>query len=81
MEIEYDGIKMFANIIGGFQYKEKEYAVCSFEDDFSIHKIIILQTEAVGDTIVTKEIPDEDVEDVVNCFQKIRNKIMEEVYE
>ena len=36
---------------------------------------------ALVNTIVTKEIPDEDIEGVVNCFEKIKNSMMEEVYE
>ncbi len=82
MEFEYNGVKMMADVIGGFQYNNKEYAVCSLEDDINLHKIIILQTEIINDTIEIKEIPDEEVEGVYNCFQQIKNSVMEEeVYE
>ena len=81
MEFDFDGTKMIANIIGEFQYNDKNYAVCSIEDNVDIHKIIILQTELDQGKVITKEIPDEEVEGVVNYFQTIKNSIMEEVYE
>ena len=81
MEIEFEGVKVKANIIGGFQIDEKQYAVCSYEDELNNCKIIILQTETDVDTIKTKEIPEEDVDKVMNVYEKIKKEIMEEAYE
>ena len=81
MEIEIDGVKVTTNIIGGFQVDEKEYAVCSYEDDRNNCKIIILQTETEGDTIRVKEIPDEDVEKVMDTYERIKKEALEGTYE
>ena len=81
MEIDFEGVKVKANIIGGFQIDEKQYAVCSYEDELNNCKIIILQTETDVDTIKTKEIPEEDVDKVMNVYEKIKKEIMEEAYE
>ena len=78
MEIELEGKKVKAEILGGFNFEGKDYAVCSYEDEDDNNMLVVLLTEAIGDKFIVKEIPDEDVEKVKNCFNKVKQEILGE---
>ena len=78
MEIEYNGIKTKVNIIGEFKIADKEYVVCSYEDDQNNNKIAIVQIvrDATGTHAV--DIPNEEIELVTNYYEEIKKALMEE---
>ena len=78
MEIEFDGNKMKVNIIGGFQVKEKDYAVCSYEDENDSHKIIIVRVVEDVNGMHVIDIPESEKEDVIKTYQEIKERILEE---
>ena len=78
MEIELEGKKAKVDIIGGFNFEEKDYAVCTYQDEADNNMLIVLLTEAIGEDIIVKPIPDEDVEKVTECFNKIKKEMLEE---
>ena len=78
MKVNYNGIQMEANLIGKFKIDKAEYAVCSYEDDKNNNKIIIFQIEEKDGKIITKDIPQSDIEKVKKCFEEIKEKLLEE---
>ncbi len=75
LEVEYNGIKMKADILGEFKVEDKEYAVCSYEDDQDNHKIVIVQIEKKEGIYYTKDIPDEDIDKVLSYYNEIKKKL------
>lgn len=78
MEIELEGKKVKVDIIGGFNFEDKDYVVCSYQDEDDNNLLIVLLTETLGDEMVVKPIPDEDVDKVTECFNKIKKEMLEE---
>ncbi len=81
MKIELDGNKMEVNIIGGFQLKEKDYVVCSYEDEKNNHKIVIMQVIEDKNGRHVIDILDSEKEEVIRAYQELKEKILEEEYE
>ena len=77
MKIEIEGKKIKVNIMGEFEVEENTYAACSYEDNEDNHKIVLLQIEKRDGVYYPDEIPEENVEKVVNYFQEIKDKLME----
>ena len=80
MEIEYGGIKRNVAIIGGFNLKGNNYAVCSYQEE-DLYKIIILQVVKDSVEMHVIDIPEEDREDVIRAYEQVKGYIMEEEYE
>lgn len=81
MEIELDGNKIKVNIIGGFQVNEKNYAVCSYEDERNHHKLVIIQVVEDQTGMHALDIPETDKEEVLRTYTEVKNRILEEEYE
>ncbi len=81
MEIELNGIRRKVTIIGGFKLKDNNYAVCSYQDDEGIYKIVILQVVKDSAEMHVINIPEEDREEVLRAYEQVKGYIMEEDYE
>lgn len=77
MRIEYDNMLVDTEIIGGFKINDKEYAVCSYADTNQNYKIVIVEVVKNGDEIITKNIPNEEIDLVLETYKKIENKLLE----
>lgn len=77
MELEYNGVKITVDIMGEFKVEENEYAVCSYEDDQDNHKIVIVQVEKADEKYIAKDIPDEEVDKVMETYEAIKAKLDE----
>jgi len=77
LRIERDGVVIDANIIGNFKINEREFSVCSYVDSEANAKIIIIEIERVGSNIITKDIPDEDMEFVLDKYKEIESILLE----
>lgn len=76
MKIEYDNKSINTEVIGGFKINEKEYAVCSYDDGDANYKIVIVEVFREGDKIVTKNIPNEDMDLVLKTYKEIEDKLL-----
>ena len=77
MKIEYNNKIVDVEIIGGFKVNQKEYAVCSYEDSDDVYKIIIVEVVRDGGSITTKNIPNDEIDLVLETYRKIENKILD----
>ena len=77
MKIEYENMTVDAEVIGGFKINEKEYAVCSYEDTNENYKIVIVEVLRDGERIITKDIPNEEMNLVLETYRKIEDKLLE----
>ena len=78
MEVNYNGLNIESEIIGGFKIEDKEYVVTSYADDASNCKIVILQLIRDENGVKAVNVPDEDIEKVTAVFNEVKETIMEE---
>lgn len=76
MKINCRGLNVDVEIIGGFKLNNKEYAVCSYADSDDVYKIVIVEVFRNGDKFETREIPDNEVELVLEKYKEIENQIL-----
>ena len=77
MIINYEGMEISVQIIGGFKIEEKEYAVCSYVDSNENYKIVIVQVVRSGNDMQVKNIPNEDMDFVISKYNEIKAKLLE----
>jgi len=77
MRINYDGIDIDVDIIGGFKIETNEYAVCSYVDSGNNYKIVILQVVRNGDDIQVKNIPNDEMDLVLSKYKEIEKEMLE----
>ena len=76
MKIEFNDVVVDAEIIGGFKIGEKEYAVCSYADSNENYKIVISEIVRDNGVIMTKNIPNEEMDLVLETYRKIEDKLL-----
>ena len=80
MKLNYHGKEIKVDIIGGFEFNNKKYAVCTY-NDIENQKIVIVETFTDDTGMHTKDIPDDEVNKVIEYFNLIKEKLMEETDE
>ena len=82
MEYIYNGKNVVVKIIGGFKIDsiEKEYVICSFDDDLKSDTIsmVILELEIIDNEKVLVDIPDEDTEMVMMFYNELKSQALKE---
>ena len=78
MKINYNNTLIDAQIIGGFKINEKEYAVLSYIDSNDNAKIVIVEIYRNGNNLEPREIPENEIEFVLEKYKELETKIMEE---
>lgn len=78
MKVDYNGLNIESDIIGGFKIQDKEYVVTSYADSGENYKIVILQVIKDENGKKAINVPDEDIELVTETFNNIKESIMEE---
>lgn len=76
MKINYSGLNIDVEIIGGFKLNDKDYAVCSYADSSDNYKIVIVETVRTGDKIEVKEIPDNEINVVLDRYRELEKHIL-----
>jgi hypothetical protein len=76
MKINYEGLDIDVEIIGGFKFNNKEYAVCSYADAAEIYKIVIVEFFKNGDKFEIREIPDNEFDLVLEKYKEIEMQIL-----
>ena len=78
MTINYGGREITVNVIGGFEFNNKKYAVCSYID-LENQKIVIVETITDENGVTTtKDIPQEEIGMVLEHFNLIKNELLKE---
>lgn len=82
MKTQINGKDVYVSILGGFVIDEleKEYVLCSYDDDINSDKVIvaILETNVNenGDKILVS-IPDDEKEIVLNFYKSFKASLLE----
>lgn len=82
MKTQINGKDVYVSILGGFVIDEleKEYVLCSYDDDVNSDKVIvaILETNVNenGDKILVS-IPDDEKEIVLNFYKSFKASLLE----
>lgn len=82
MKTQINGKDVYVSILGGFVIDEleKEYVLCSYDDDINSDKVIvaILETNVNenGDKILVS-IPDDEKEIVLNFYKSFKTSLLE----
>ncbi len=77
MQIEYNGKNINVNIIGGFEFNNKKYSVCSYNDG-ETQKIVIVEVYEDLNGLHTANIPNEEMPAVIEHFNAIKKELMED---
>lgn len=76
MKLQYDGLIIDSEIIGGFKINEKEYAVCSYADSNNNYKIVIVEVVRDGKELKTKKIPADEIDFVLSRYKELEKEIL-----
>ena len=77
MKINYNGKEILVEVIGGFSFNNKEYAVCAYMD-VDTQKIVIVETYNDETGKHTRDIPPEEIDGVLEQFNHIKEELMED---
>ena len=78
MKINYNNTLVDTEIIGGFKINEKEYAVLSYIDSNNNAKIVIVEVYKNGDKLEPKDIPEDEIDLVLEKYKEIESKLLED---
>lgn len=78
MKINYNNTLVDTEIIGGFKINEKEYAVLSYIDSNNNAKIVIVEVYKNGDKLEPKDIPENEIDFVLEKYKEIESKLLED---
>jgi len=78
MKINYNNTLVDTEIIGGFKINEKEYAVLSYIDSNNNAKIVIVEVYKNGDKLEPKDIPEDEIDFVLEKYKEIESKLLED---
>ena len=77
MKINYHEKEIDVELIGGFEFNHKEYIVCSYDDD-EVQKLVLFESYHDQNGLHTKDIPKEEIPSVLEHFNLLKEKLMEE---
>ena len=78
MKINYNDKLVDTEIIGGFKINNKEYAVLSYIDSDDNAKIVIVEVYKNGNQLEPKDIPEDEIDFVLEKYKEIESKLLEE---
>ena len=78
MKINYNNTLVDTEIIGGFKINDKEYAVLSYIDSNDNAKIVIVEVYKNGDKLEPKDIPENEINFVLEKYKEIESKLLED---
>ena len=78
MKINYNNKLVDTEIIGGFKINNKEYAVLSYIDSDDNAKIVIVEVYKNGNQLEPKDIPENEIDFVLEKYKEIESKLLEE---
>lgn len=78
MKINYNNTLVDTEIIGGFKINDKEYAVLSYIDSNDNNKIVIVEVYKNGDKLEPKDIPENEIDFVLEKYKEIESKLLED---
>lgn len=77
MKIDYNGKEVLVNVIGGFSFNNKEYAICSYSDN-ETDKIVIVELYTDENGKHVKDIPPEEINTVIEHFNLFKEELLED---